>query len=86
MGFEERLFGVLERVNAFVWGAPALVLILGVGIYLTVRTRCAQVRLLPRAFGEFFRKFKKENAQPGAVSPFEALCTALAATVGTGNT
>lgn len=85
MAFEEHIFAWLERINAFVWGIPALMLILGVGIYLSFKTRFAQIRLFSRAFSEFFRKFKKENTQPGAVSPFEALCTALAATVGTGN-
>ena len=76
---------VLGTVHDFVWGMPTLVLIIGVGLYLALMTRFAQIRLLPRALGEFFRKFRKGPAEDGAVSPFQALCTALAATVGTGN-
>lgn len=76
---------VLELVNRFVWGAPALVLILGVGLYLSIRTKLPQLRFFPRACLDFFRKLKGEDAQTETVSPFQALCTALAATVGTGN-
>ena len=76
---------VLESVHGCVWGLPTLVLIIGVGLYLTWVTRFAQLRLLPRALREFFRKLRKETVEAGAVSPFQALCTALAATVGTGN-
>lgn len=74
----------LERVNAFVWGIPALFLILGVGIYFTVRTGFLQIRLLPRALREFFKSISRKDAA-GAISPYRAVCTALAATVGTGN-
>lgn len=74
---------LISSVNAIVWGVPALVLILGVGIMLTVRTRFAQFRLFPLAIKSFFGKlFTKKK---GEVSAFQALCTALAATVGTGN-
>ena len=76
---------VLESVNSIVWGAPALILILGVGLYLSFRTGFAQLTLFPRAFREFFAKLKGGKAEDGAVTPFQALCTALAATVGTGN-
>lgn len=78
------MLGVLETVNRFVWGAPALVLILGVGIYLSVRTGFAQIYLFPRALRSFLRQFRTRNETDG-VSPYRALCTALAATVGTGN-
>lgn len=80
------MLDVLQKINQLVWGAPALVLILGVGIFLTVRTRCVQLRLFPRALKDFFSQFsgKKEKRNDG-VSPLQALCTALAATVGTGN-
>ena len=74
----------LELTNLIVWGAPALVLILGVGIYLTFRTGFVQFRLFPRAVRLFFRKLSSPE-QEGKVSPIQALCTALAATVGTGN-
>lgn len=76
---------VLESVNSIVWGAPALILILGVGLYLSFRTGFAQLTLFPRAFRDFFAKLRGGKAEDGAVTPFQALCTALAATVGTGN-
>ncbi len=76
---------LLESVNAIVWGAPALVLILGVGLYISIRTGCAQIRLFPKALRAFFTRLKGGKAENGAVTPFQALCTALAATVGTGN-
>lgn len=76
---------LLETVNAIVWGAPALVLILGVGLYLSIRTGFVQLRLLPAAIRDFFSRLKGGKAEDGAVTPFQALCTALAATVGTGN-
>lgn len=75
--------GVLSSVNAVVWGAPGLVLILGVGIFLSIRLRFAQFRLLPEAFRTLGRVLRTKDS--GGVSPVQALCTALAATVGTGN-
>ena len=74
----------LDAVNRFVWSFPALILILAVGIRLTLRTGWAQVRLFPAAMRTFFASFRKTQNTNG-VSPFRALCTALAATVGTGN-
>lgn len=73
---------VLESVNHFVWGVPALVMILGVGLYLTICTRFAQFRLFPKAIKSFLMQFKHKT---DGTSPYSALCTALAATVGTGN-
>ena len=76
---------ILENINAVVWGAPALLGILGIGIYLSIRTGFAQLRLFPKALHAFLRTlFGKEGKNEG-ISPFQALCTALAATVGTGN-
>ena len=74
----------LEVLNHIVWGAPALVLILGVGSFLTVCTGFAQFRLFFRAIRRFFSRLTGRE-QDGEVSPIQALCTALAATVGTGN-
>lgn len=74
----------MERINGFVWGAPALILLLGAGIYLSVKTRFVQFRLLIPALRSLLRQIKN-GADKGATSPFRALCTALAATVGTGN-
>ena len=77
MSFEE----IVQAVDDFVWGIPLIVLILGVGIYLTVRLVFLPVRKLPRAFKYMFEKEEGE----GEVSSFGALCTALSATIGTGN-
>ena len=70
---------ILDRINQIVWGAPTLFLILGVGIYLTVRTKFAQFRLLPKAMKTLAQSIAKKNQTEG-VSGFRALCTALAAT------
>lgn len=72
----------LDSLNRVVWGAPALILILSVGLLISVRSRWVQFRLFPRAVRGFFAPCKKESS---GVSPYRALCTALAATVGTGN-
>ena len=76
---------VLDFVNRIVWGAPALVLILGVGLYISFRTGFVQIRLFPRSFRDFCARLRGGKAEEGAVTPYQALCTALAATVGTGN-
>ncbi len=75
----------LQRAYALVWGAPALFLILGIGIYFSIRTGFAQLRLLPKALKLFFVRLSGREEASGGVSSFQALCTALAATVGTGN-
>ena len=72
---------ILERANALVWGFPALIGILGVGIYLTLATGFAQVRLFPEALRRFGRMLTGKEGK----SSFRSLCTALGATVGTGN-
>ncbi len=76
---------ILEQINAVVWGAPALLGILGVGLYLSLRTGFAQLRLFPRAVTSFVSRLRGRKQENSGVSPFQALCTALAATVGTGN-
>ncbi len=75
---------VLESINRFVWGIPALILILGVGLYLSFRTGFVQLSLFPRAIRMFFSSFRKKS-DGEEISAYQALCTALAATVGTGN-
>ena len=75
----------LQTLNGIVWGAPALVLILGVGLFVSVKTGFAQVSLLAQAMKQFLKKLRGGNGHDGTVSSFQALCTALAATVGTGN-
>ena len=72
---------ILESVNHFIWGVPALMLILGVGVYLCLLTGFAQLRLLPKAL----RRLWNMLSGTGSGDSFKALCTALAATVGTGN-
>ncbi|MGT2951349.1 sodium:alanine symporter family protein [Streptococcus cuniculi] len=73
---------LLQRVNSLVWGPPLLMLLVGTGVYFTFRMGLFQVRKLPRAF----RLVLSDDASgQGDVSSFAALCTALAATVGTGN-
>lgn len=76
---------ILQRLYHIVWGAPTLVLILGVGIWLSLSSGFAQIRLLPRALREFFRKMFEKRKNADGTSSFQAVCTALAATVGTGN-
>ena len=73
-------------INDFVWGVPAMVCILGVGLWLSCRSGFIQLRRFGTAMKSTVgRMFRKENAADGAVTPFQAVCTALAATVGTGN-
>lgn len=74
----------IDGVNRFVWGVPALLLILSVGLSLSIRTRWIQFRFLSKALKRFMASFHSRKEQ-GGVSPYKALCTALAATVGTGN-
>ena len=74
----------LQLINDFVWGFPALVLILAVGLLLSVRTRWAQFRLFPAAVRTFIASLTSRENHNGN-SPYQALCTALSATVGTGN-
>ena len=76
---------VLHQVYKWVWGVPTLGLILAVGFYLSFRTGFAQLRLLPKALRLFFARFSDSTHANCGTSSFRALCTALAATVGTGN-
>ena len=82
----EIVTNVNQVLNDFVWGIPAIVCILGVGLYLAIRTRCVQFRKLGYAIKSTLgRLFKKDEAAEGSITPFQAVCTALSATVGTGN-
>ena len=72
----------LDQLDSFVWGPPLLTLLVGTGILLTLRLKLIQFSKLPKAFKLIF---KAENEGDGDISSFGALCTALAATVGTGN-
>ena len=75
---------ILDSINSIVWGIPTIALILGVGLYFSLRTGFAQLRFLPAALHSFISRCVKRDTNDGT-SPFRALCTALAATVGTGN-
>ena len=78
------MIAVIEKINAFVWGIPSLIAILSVGLYLSFRSGFVQIRLFPRALKAFVGHFGKPDGKHEE-SSFRALCTALAATVGTGN-
>ena len=77
---------VNNSVNAFIWGVPSMVCIIGVGLLLTIRTKGLQFRkfgyVLKHTFGTIF---DKKEAEEGALTPFQSVCTALAGTVGPGN-
>lgn len=78
---------ILAKIDDFVWGVPLIVLILAAGLLLTIRTGFIQVRHLPRALRYLFKEevSEEEEIVHGEVSGFASLCTALSATIGTGN-
>lgn len=73
---------LMQNINNFVWGPPLLLLLVGTGVYFTLRLGVFQISKLPTAFRLIF---SSDQSGQGDVSSFAALCTALAATVGTGN-
>ncbi|MDH2926582.1 sodium:alanine symporter family protein [Lonepinella koalarum] len=75
---------LLSTIDSFIWGPPLLILLSGTGLYLTLRLGFIQIVQLPRALGYMFKR-EQGNGQSGDVSAFAALCTALSATIGTGN-
>lgn len=75
---------ILSSIDSFIWGPPLLILLSGTGLYLTLRLGFLQFVHLPRALVYLFKKEQGGN-QKGDVSAFAALCTALSATIGTGN-
>jgi AGCS family alanine or glycine:cation symporter len=82
----QTITNINSAINGVVWGLPMMVLILGVGVYLSVRTGFIQFthfgHIMKNTAGKAFEKTEKKE---GAVSPFKAMCTALAASIGTGN-
>ena len=80
----EQLTILFHTLGGYVWGPILLVLLVGTGIYLTIRLGALQIRLLPSALHMAFSKSKNPNL-PGDISQFQSLMTALAATIGTGN-
>ena len=81
----EQLTAWNSWVNGFVWGWPTIVLLLGTGVILTVVTGAAQVRYLGLALREVLGRLTTKSTDAGTVSPFQAVATALASTVGVGN-
>ncbi len=75
-----------NSINSFIWGVPAMICIIGVGLLLSIKTRFIQIRKFPYAIAVTIgRMFRKNESRDGAITPFQAVCTALAATIGTGN-
>jgi AGCS family alanine or glycine:cation symporter len=74
-----------DWVNGYVWGLPMIILLIGTGLLLTVLTGGVQFRYLPFALKEVLGKLFQKGTAPGDVSPFQAVATALASTVGVGN-
>ena len=82
----EIITSINDALNGFIWGVPAMTCILGVGLYLAIRTKALHLRKFGYAMKNTFGKmFRKETAAEGALTPFQAVCTALSATIGTGN-
>lgn len=75
----------VDRLYELVWGLPTLVLILGTGLLLSVQTRFVQLRRFPSALRLFLRRLTRREQRTDGISSFQALCTALSATVGIGN-
>ena len=72
----EKVDAVNSVINNFIWGVPAMICIIGVGLYLSFRTRFLQIRKFPYAMKVTFgRMFKKKEAGDGALTPFQAVCT-----------
>ena len=82
---QSQLLGLLETVNAWVWGPPLLALLVGTGVYLTLLLRGLQLRMLGHALYLALIVRREPGDQPGDITHFQALMTAMAATVGTGN-
>ena len=78
------MVAILERLNEVIWGVPLVALICCVGMFLCIKTHFVQFRLFPKSISIFFSEFKRKEKN-GEITPYRALCTALAATAGTGN-
>ena len=85
MKFLEIVKNILNLMNNLVWGPPLLILLVGTGLYFTVKLGFLQITKLPLAFKYLFSKDEDQVKGDGDISSFAALCTALSATIGTGN-
>ena len=85
----DKIMAINSTVNGIVWGIPMLILIVGTGIYMTVKLNFFQFRhfgyAMKNTIGKVLDKSQRVEAQKGAITPMQAVTTALAATVGTGN-
>jgi AGCS family alanine or glycine:cation symporter len=81
----DQIAAVNSWLNGYVWGWPMIVLLLGTGVVLTILTGAVQFRYLGFALKEVLGKITQKSTEPGTVSPFQAVATALASTVGVGN-
>lgn len=84
-GIMETLDAIVSKINAFAWGPPMLILLVGTGFWLTINLRGLQFTKLGHALYLALIKRKEDGDEPGDITHFQALMTALAATVGTGN-
>jgi len=84
-GFMASLGAALDTISSWVWGPVLLILLLGTGLYLTAGLRGLPQRKLGYGFSMLFKGRRVDTSQPGDITPFQALATALSATVGTGN-
>lgn len=87
LGFINRIESINAIINNIVWGPYMLILLVGTGIYFTIRTNFLQIRRFGLTMRETLMKIlsKPEASEEGDITPFQALSTALAATIGTGN-
>jgi AGCS family alanine or glycine:cation symporter len=81
----ERLSEILNTISGYAWGPPMMVLLLGTGIFLTVGLRFMPIRRIGAGFALTYRGRKAAETDEGEITPFQALMTALSATIGTGN-
>jgi AGCS family alanine or glycine:cation symporter len=82
---DSQILAILTQLRDYIWGLPLIILLVGTGIYLTIRLRGLQIRGLIDSLHLAFIKRKEDDQEKGDISHFQALMTALAATVGTGN-
>ncbi|SDK35238.1 alanine/glycine:cation symporter family protein [Sediminibacillus albus] len=85
MGKDSRFLELINSISGYVWGPPLLILLVGTGVYLTLRLGFLQIRALPYALKLAFSPGKQDKKSQGDISHYQALTTAMAATIGTGN-
>ena len=81
----DRLIAIHDQINTLVWGTPLIIALMGTGLFLTIWTGGIQFRHFGTAFSEVLGKLRTKGTGTGTVSPFQAVATALASTVGVGN-